>query len=450
MILTTFAMLATLAVQGQADSALQNIIAQRAGPWKGPGIVVGVSEHGHRRFISYGNRASGGLPLDGRTEFEIGSITKVFTGILLANEVTRGEVRLDDRIGVLLPPGVHAPEHNGIPITLVDLSTHSSALPRMPTNIKPADANNPYADYTTDQLYAFLSGATLPRDPGAQYEYSNFGAGLLGVLLARKAGAPYPEVLTRRVLAPLGLADTRTSLSPEQAGRLARGHSASLAPVAGWDFDALAPAGALRSTAQDMLQFLEENLAPETTPLARELRLATEPRRGTTIPNTRIGLGWHITDLKGRSIVWHNGGTGGFHSFIAFERDSGRAVVVLANASQDIDDIGLHVMDPSLPLRQPAAVSAHQEITVDPATLDRFVGEYQLAPTFTITITKEDGALQAQATGQPKYPIFPEAPDRFFYKVVDAQISFTVDASGKVTSLTLHQGGNNVPGTKIR
>ena len=270
------------------------------------------------------------------------------------------------------------------------------------------------------------------------------------MLLARKAGASYPDALTRRILAPLGLAETGVRLGPGLAGRLATGHGPSLSPVKGWDFDALAGAGALHSTGQDMLHFLEENLVPDLTPLTQELRLATEPRRETTIPNTRIGLGWHILERDGRSIIWHNGGTGGFHSFIAFERDSGRAVVVLANASQDIDDIGMHVMDPSTPLREPAPVSAHTEIAVDPATLDRFVGEYQLAPAFSITITRENGALWAEATGQSKFPIFPEAPERFFYKVVDAQITFTVDPAGKVTGLILHQNGNDVPGTRIR
>ncbi len=453
--LAMLAMLPTLAIhsalaQAPSDSTLQAILTRRAASWKGPGIVVGVSEHGQRRYVAYGNRAAGGLPLDERTEFEIGSITKVYTSLLLANEVTRGEVRLEQPIGSLLPPGVRAPEHDGKPITLLDLSTHRSGLPRMPDNFSPADAENPYADYGTDRLYAFLSGYSLTRDPGAQYEYSNFGAGLLGTLLARKAGLSYPDALTRRILEPLGLPETRTRLGPEQAARLATGHTEALAPTHGWDFEALGPAGALRSTARDMLHFLEENLAPDQSPLARELRLASEPRRETTIPNTRIGLGWHFLERNGRSIVWHNGGTGGFHSFIGFERDSGRAVVVLANASRDIDDIGMHVLDPSIPLREPQPVSAHTEITVDPATLDRFVGEYQLAPTFSITITRENGGLWAQATGQQKLPIFPEAPERFFYKVVDAQLVFSLDPSGKVTGLTLHQNGNAVPGAKIR
>jgi len=434
--------------QTPSDSALNAILTRRAGGWKGPGIVVGVSERGHRRFVSYGSRAAGGPALDERTEFEIGSITKVFTGLLLASEVTRGEVHLEDPIAPLLPAGVKAPQRDGKAITLLDLSTHRSGLPRMPTNFAPADPDNPYADYGADRMFAFLSGYALPRDPGAQYEYSNFGAGLLGVLLARKAGSSYPDLLTRRILTPLSLPDTRIKLSPEQAGRLATGHTAALAPTRGWDLDAMAPAGGLRSTGVDMLRFLEENLAPEKAALARELRLAAEPRRETTIPNTRIGLGWHILERDGRSIVWHNGGTGGFHSFIAFERDSGRAVVVLANASQDIDDIGLFVLGAGRLRDAPSAV-AHTEITLDPATLNRFVGEYRLAPTFSITITKENGTLWAQATGQQKFPIFPEAPERFFYKVVDAQLVFTVDSGGAVTGLTLHQNGSAVPGTRV-
>jgi CubicO group peptidase (beta-lactamase class C family) len=426
------------------------VLTRRAAGWKGPGIVVGISERGTHRFVSVGQRDGPGSPgLDPRTEFEIGSITKVFTGILLADLAQRGEVGLDDPIAGYVPPGTRVPEWSGQAISLLDLATQSSALPRMPDNMAPRDAQNPYADYGLDRMYQFLGGYRLPRAPGERYEYSNFGMGLLGQLLAGRLGLDYDRALTRRVLDPLGLNETRIRLSGELAARFATGHSAALAPTSAWEFQAFAPAGALRSTAEDMLRFLDANLHPERTRLERALESAAAPRRPTGTPNTRIGLGWHILERNGRSIMWHNGGTGGFHAFIAFERDSARAVVVLANAAQDIDDIGLHLMDRSLPLREPAAVVARTEIKLDPATLDRFVGEYQLAPTFSIIVTKENGALWAQATGQPKFPIFPEAAARFFYKVVDAQITFTVDSAGTVTGLTLYQNGNAIPGPRI-
>jgi CubicO group peptidase (beta-lactamase class C family) len=272
--------------------------------------------------------------------------------------------------------------------------------------------------------------------------------GLLGDLLARKLKLSYEQAITQRVLNPLGLSETRISLSPDMRARFAIGHSGGFAPTRAWDLDALAGAGAIRSTTDDLLRYAEANLAPEKTRLAKALATAANPVRSTTIPATRIGLGWHVMDRKGRAIVWHNGGTGGFHSFVAFDRSTGRAVAVLTNSTQDIDDIGLHVIDSTIPLRPPAAVTVHTEIQVDPASLDRFVGEYQLAPTFSIVITRENDVLWAQATGQPRFRIFPEAPAKFFLKVVDAQITFTIDGAGKVTGLTLHQGGRDVPGQK--
>lgn len=442
------ALTATAQAQAPSDSAVRAILTRRAESWKGPGIVVGWSEVGKRRFVSYGNRVAGGPALDQRTVFEIGSITKTYTGTLLGDMVARGEVKLDDPIAKYLPSGAKAPERGGKVITLLDLATQSSGLPRMPSNFQPKDAENPYADYGADRMYAFLSGYTLTRDIGSQYEYSNFGMGLLGSLLARRLNLSYEQAIAQRVLAPLGLSETMISLTPDLTARFATGHSEGFAPTKAWDLDALAGAGAIRSTTGDLLRFAEANLAPEKTKLSKAITTATTPVRSTTIPGTRIGLAWHVRDVNGHSIVWHNGGTGGFHSFVAFDRATGRAVAVLTNTSQSIDDIGFHLIDSTLPLQEPKPVALHTEIKLDPAALDRFVGEYQLAPTFSIVVTREGDGLWAQATTQPKFQIFPEAPARFFYKVVDAQISFTIDAAGKVTGLTLHQGGRDIPGLK--
>jgi CubicO group peptidase (beta-lactamase class C family) len=444
--------LATASLQAQApsDSAVHAILTRRAESWKGPGIVVGWSEGGKRHFVAYGYRVAGGPALDQRTVFEIGSITKTFTGLLLGDMVARGEVQLEDPIARYLPEAAKAPERAGKVITLLDLATHSSGLPRMPGNFAPKDTENPYADYGAGRMYEFLTGYPLTRDIGAQYEYSNFGMGLLGDLLARKLKLSYEQAITQRVINPLGLSETRISLSPELSARLATGHSGAFAPAKAWDLDALAGAGAIRSTTDDLLRYAEANLAPEKTRLARAITTATEPVRSTTIPGTRIGLAWHVRDVNGHSIAWHNGGTGGFHSFVAFDRGTGRAVAVLTNTTQTIDDIGFHLIDSTLPLQEPKPVVVHTEIKVDPASLDRFVGEYQLAPTFSIVVTRENDAVWAQATGQPRFQIFPEAPAKFFFKVVDAQISFTIDGAGKVTGLTLHQGGRDLPGSKIR
>ena len=197
---------------------------------------------------------------NGDTIFEIGSATKVFTSLLLADMVQRGEVALNDPVAKFLPAGVSVPERNGRQITLVDLATHTSGLPRLPANLNPKDPNNPYADYTPEQLYQFLSSYQLPRDIGAQYEYSNLGGGLLGFALARRAGMSYEALVKSRICDPLGMKDTGITLTPEMKARFAVGHDQGLARVENWDLPTLAGAGALRSTANDLLAFVSANI----------------------------------------------------------------------------------------------------------------------------------------------------------------------------------------------
>ena len=245
------------------------------------------------------------------------------------------------------------PERGGRSITLVDLATHSSGLPRMPTNFAPKDPANPYADYSSENMYPFLSGYQLPRDIGAQYEYSNFGAGLLGhALVLRTRSTDYEALVRARILAPLGMTSTAITLSPEMKARLAAGHNATLQPVANWDLSALAGAGALRSTTNDMLTFLagEPRLRQDAARAGDGRMLAA--RRPTTLPNMTIGLAWHVVKRHGKDIVWHNGGTAGYRTFIGFDPAARVGVVVLSNAGTAAgpDDIGRHLLDADVPL----------------------------------------------------------------------------------------------------
>ena len=290
------------------------------------------------------------FPTTARTLFEIGSITKVFTGILLAEMVERGEVRLEDPVQDLLPKGVVVPSRNGKQIRLVDLATHSSGLPRMPDNFAPADPANPYADYSAEKLYEFLRGHQLTRDIGVRGEYSNLGAGLLGHALSLRAGKSYEALVTERILAPLGMTSTRIVLTPEDRARLAPGHSAGGTPVANWDLTALAGAGALRSSADDMLKFLAANLNPPPGALGRAIRIAQTPRSGIG-DITKTGLLWIVyTTRFGQTIPSHNGGTAGYRTWTGFDPERRIGVVVLSNRSNSVDRIGLHLMDPRNPV----------------------------------------------------------------------------------------------------
>jgi Beta-lactamase class C and other penicillin binding proteins len=434
-----------------SDSAIRAILSDRVTTRRTMGIVVATLELGKQPHIyTAGVSGVAGLPLDASTVFEIGSITKVFTNTILADMVKRGEVKLDDPIAKYLPASVHVPERNGKQITLVDLATQTSGLPRLPTNLAPADMSNPYADYSVKQLYDFLSSYTLTRDISAQYEYSNLGMGLLGHVLALRAHKSYGELVRERVLDPLGMHQTGIELTPFMKSHMAQGFDANGAPQHLWDLPTLAGAGALRSNANDMLKFLAANLDSTHGPLGSAMALARQPRRPVG-SNNSIGLAWNTVGLFGTNITWHNGGTGGFRTFIGLDDAHHRGVIVLTNSTNSPDDIGFHLLEPRVPVEHaPPPPKVRSEIAVDPSKLDAMVGVYQLAPNFQLTITKEGSSLFGQATGQGKVQLYAESETEFFLKVVDAQVTFVKDASGKVDQLILHQNGADIPGHRVK
>jgi hypothetical protein len=199
-----------------------------------------------------------------------------------------------------------------------------------------------------------------------------------------------------------------------------------------------------------MLTFLAANLGYVKSPLAPAMAAMLSVRRPTGAPELgEIGLGWLITKPSEDEIVWHNGGTGGYRSYIGYDAKTRVGIVVLSNTFTlaGIDDIGMHLLDSHAPLLP--APKEHKEITVDARIFDGYVGQYQLAPNFILTITREGDQLFAQATGQGKAQIYPESEREFFYKVVDAQITFETDAKKRATGLTLHQNGANMPAKRI-
>ena len=436
---------------GPDDAAIKTVLKERIDKAKqGVGIVVGiVDEHGSR-VISYGKFQKGGeRNVDGDTLFEIGSATKVFTSLLLADMVGRHQAQLDDPVSEYLPASVKMPTRGGKDITLLDLATHSSGLPRLPDNLSPAHADNPYADYTVAQLYEFLSGYKLTRDIGTEYEYSNLGVGLLGHALALRAGTNYESLVRQRITQPLGMNATAITLTSALKERLASGHGPGGVAVANWDIPTLAGAGALRSSANDLLKFISANLGVTPSDLFPAMKLQHQPRRGAGAASVRIGLGWHITTKFGTDLVWHNGGTGGYHSFMGFDPKKKLGVVVLANSAYGIDDIGLHVLEPQYSLAKFNPATNHTATKVSATTLTTYGGRYELAPSVFFNIRTKGDHLEAQLTGQPYVDIYPETETKFFYTVVDAQITFQKDSIGKVTALVLHQNQIDQKATKI-
>ena len=441
-----------LAVQASAqsilppDSEIRQILAGRIGAENmGVGIVVGVIDANGRRVVAYGSLAKEDKrPLNGDTVYEIGSMTKVFTSLLLMDMVQRGEVALTDPISKYLPSSVKVPERNGRKITLQDLSTQSSGLPRMPLNFNPRTELNPFADYSVERLYEFLSGYQLTREIGS-YEYSNVGAGLLGHVLSLRAGMDYESLVRARITGPLGMTSTRIALTPEMKTRLAIGHSSNLNPVPNWDFTSLAGAAALRSTANDMLRFLAAYLGYEKTPLADAMSMQLSIRRPTTMPNVEVAYGWHVFHKDGNSVIAHNGGTGGYRTCMGYDPKNRTGVVVLSNilTSGGTDDISRHLLDASYPLSKVDPPQEHKEITADVKRFDGYVGRYELAPGAVLVISREGDRLFVLIPGQPNFGLYAESERKFFLKTIDAQVTFDTDDQGHATQLTLRQGGRN-------
>ncbi len=348
------------------------------------GVVVGmVDEHGSR-IVSYGKLDNGTeQEVNGDTLFEIGSDTKTFTALLLQDMVQRGNLNLDDPVEKYLPASVKLPARSGKRITLRQLGTHASGLPVIPDNLDPKSADNPYADYTVEKLYAFLSGYKLTRDPGAKHEYSNLGMGLLGHVIALKAGTNYESLVVDRICRPLKMDSTRITLTPELKCRFAVGHGLLGQVVPSWDVPILSGAGALRSTANDLLKYVSANLGLT--------RSALTPVMKKTYEN---GLAWFSNaEQSGTRIISHGGGTGGSQSFVGFDVTRRRGVVVLFNGRRviDVESLGMFLLknewgsgrqSPEIQFtnRVPGLIKRPEPITLNTKLLDACIGRYEFPP----------------------------------------------------------------------
>ena len=410
-----------------------------------PGLAVGIVDREGALQMVFGgfHREGGTVPIDADTVFEIGSISKVFTTLLLAQMEAEGLVGCDDPVQGLLPEELVLTV-NEQPITLEHLATHTSGLPRMPSNFAPADPLNPYADYDVDSMHAFLSTHAPARAPGGDSAYSNLGMGLLGHAIALRAGTTYDELLRDRICTPLGMSDTTCTPSGELLERVASAHD-GMKPVSGWDIPAMAGAGDINSTLRDMLRFAEANLAEGGSPLVEALHRCHVPLVPTGRADLRIGLGWHVqTDSDGKGVIWHNGGTGGFAAFLGFSPDQGRAVVVLANSNaRMVDALGMHLLGALDEMPVPYRLEPG-------CALDDYVGTYRMVEQEAIfTLEVDHGQLVARLTGQGFLPVFPSGRDTFTYRAVPARLVFERGDDGAPKRLVLHQNGMQLPFDRV-
>ncbi|MCC8423803.1 serine hydrolase [Mucilaginibacter sp. UR6-11] len=308
------------------------------------GLSIGVIKGGIISTYNYGEtkKGSGQLPTPA-TIYEVGSISKTFTATLLAWFVNEDKVSLSDPITKYLPDSVAAnPALKGI--TLVNLSNHTSGLNGLPSNFesqKNYQESNPYKNYTRDQLFTYLKTCTLRSEPGKKYAYSNLAVGLLGIILERVSGKPYEQLVTEIICKPLGLKSTVQHISPLLAARFAPVYDENAVETSAWDFDALAACGSIRSDITDLLLYAKANMVPANTKLYKafelthQITLHTEPQ---------VGLGWHIIKADGVSYYFHNGGTGGSRSFLAYNAEKGLIVILLSNADVSTDGVGVEIL----------------------------------------------------------------------------------------------------------
>jgi serine-type D-Ala-D-Ala carboxypeptidase/endopeptidase len=410
------AILLCVHVAHAAPSELDANLAARANRFDGIGIIVGVLDHGGLVTRQAGHLVDS-QPLDENTVFEIGSITKVFTGTLLAQMTRSGKIALNDPIQKYLPPTVIAPTFNGTPIRITNLAEHNSGLPRDGDySFTDPDA---YARYDLDRVYGFLARAKLAAKPGEQPLYSNFGAALLGDLLARRAGMPYRSMLATMIFAPLGMNSSDVILTPSMAPRLAPPMSSGGTATESLRSDpALQADGAILSTLHDMVLFLRANLEAPNGKLGPALQFAQQPRVDF-IHGQQIGLFW-LTDTV-QKVTWHNGGTAGYHTFIGFNRAQQRGVVVLSNQTASIDDIGWHILAPEKPLK-----SATPVFPLPQSALNSLAGTYHLDDheKSILKITAAPHKLDV-AAGSFKFVPLPKSASEFFSDDVHGRFIFT-------------------------
>jgi len=426
------------------------------------GMALGLIDETGSVVHGYGSLGNTSSPPNGDTIFQIGSLTKSFTGLWLATEIEAGQLQADAPVKTLLPSSVTVPTFDGTPITLQELASHTASLPDAPTNMHPQDPLNPWADYTVQDLYDFLATYPLPYAPGTEWVYSDTGMGLLGLSLSLRAGGTYGENIAKVVAEPLGLVDTTAVLSASQQERFAPGFDGDLNPIEAWTpTEATAGAGELKSTVNDLLEYAAAQAGITSSPLSAAMKRSQEPVHATTEPGYSYGYGWLVA-TGGPNLVWHNGAVDGAMSFLGFDPVTHKAVVILVdtNASSSMSSLGMDIVSsigvllvqwldgtPPAPLASilPATVS------LTPAELAPAVGTYTVeGGTLTVTLAVEGDELVASVPAVWPRPLvlYPTSPTSFVCREILMTGTFEAGAGGQIAGIAMDFGGQMVTATK--
>lgn len=330
-------------MQTKLDKQVDSVIRRYIQKSNTVGLSAGIFYAGKNSIYHYGETAKGNGKLpDANSIFEIGSISKTFTATLLAHFVDQGKIKLTDPITKYLPDSV-AKNIVLKEVSVQMLSNHTSGLNGIPDNFEKGSYNplNPYQNYTREMLFSYLKSCRPKTKPGEVYAYSNLAVGLLGVILERISGKSYDELVKTIICQPLKMTSTAEFLSPLEKTCFVKVYNEAGNETPAWDFDALQACGSLRSTLNDLLKYAAANMNADKSELSRAFQLTQQI---TFNKNPKVGLGWHIIKVAGQDYLFHNGGTGGSRSFLAFSAEKKLAVVILSNASDSVDETGVNLI----------------------------------------------------------------------------------------------------------
>ncbi len=407
--------LAAATSHAMTNDELRQVVDQRLkGDRTGACMAVAVVEKDQvaRTFACADDADSSRI--DARTAFEIGSVSKTMTAALLAELIKQGKASLDDPLSDYLPAGTRVPEFEGKKILLRHVVTHTSGLPVLPSRLGATGTDDPYVNLTEDTLLASLGDVTLTAAPGSRFEYSNFASMLLSYAVARRAGEDFETLVDTQLFAPLKMDGAYIQQLPSGI-RAAQGHSPNRKPVSAWNFSTnLAGVGGVRATLDDMVKYVQGELGQPATSITPALKLSQQ-QVSKTPP---MAMNWMLLPVAGRTVHVHEGGTGGFSSFVAFDNERQRGVVILSdttwNSLGSLGTLGLHLVDKSFPLGKPRKVVKPQD-----ELLEGLVGEYQVGA-MKMKLSRKQDALVIQAEGQPAYTMAYDDAGDFYPLEFDA------------------------------
>ncbi len=415
-----------------SNSEISELLAQRM-EQNGVGIVVGVIDRNGRRVVSHGHTgAVDHRPLDGDSIFQIGSLTKTLTALLFSDLVASGELGLEDSADTYIPGDVSLPN-----ITLKHLATHTSGLPSMPRNLDISAKPNPVEGYLVSDLYEFLDSFEPDSSVGSTWSYSNLGVSLLGRIIANRTEMTYEEVLTERILSPLQMYDTTITLSDNQLSRVMPGHDRYLNPVETWEMRTMPASGSLRSSVNDLLEFVELYLEPRDSPLSQ----AVEIQLSNRVPNNsgEQALGWVI--LPGE-IIQHSGGKSGYRSGIAINTQLGYGAVVLANARTDDLPINIALyLATGAPLADaPIAPESDPIVSLSTEQLEEIVGTYQFESGNEYEVGATNSMLLIRYPSGAILEFAPVAANSFFYIAGNDDVEFVLGPNNEAQMILYPNG----------